>query len=203
MLLLSYAILLNDCIIENDPYLCLKELKLKNLNRIVYAHLNINSLRNKFEQLKCMIMSAIDILIMTETKLGNSFPEAQFFTEGFSKPYRLDRTENGGGIMIYVREDIPSRSLEIPSISLDIENIFIEINLRKIKWPIGGAYIAQKHLAPSHLEKNGFTIDSYLGKYDNILFMGDFNCEMTEQAMQIFCDTYNFTNLIKSPHALR
>ena len=29
--------------------------------------------------------------------------------------------------------------------------------------------------------------------------MGDFNCEMTEQAMQIFCDTYNFTNLFKSP----
>ena len=101
--------------------------------------------------------------------------------------------------MIYVREDISSRSLGIPSISLGIENIFIGINLRKIKWLIGGAYIPQKHLAPSHWGKNGFTIDSYLGKYDKILFMGDFNCEMTEQAMQIFCDTYNFTNLIKSP----
>ena len=86
-------------------------------------------------------MSGIDILIINETKLGDSFPEAQFFIEGFSKPYRLDRTENGGGIMIYVREDIPSRSLEISSISLGIENIFIEINLRKIKWLIGGAYI--------------------------------------------------------------
>ena len=88
------------------------------------AHLNINSLRNKFEQLKCMIMSAIDIPIITETKLGDSFPEAQFFIEGFSKPYRLDHTENGGGIMIYVREDIPSRSLEIPSIFLGIEKYF-------------------------------------------------------------------------------
>ena len=78
-LLLSYAILLNDCIVENDPYLCLKELKLKHLNGIVYAHLNINSLRNKFEQLKCMIMSAIDILTITETKLGDSYPEAQLF----------------------------------------------------------------------------------------------------------------------------
>ena len=61
--------------------------------------------------------------------------------------------------MIYVREDIPSRSLEIPYISLGIENIFIEINLRKIKWLIGGTYIPHKHLAPSHLEKIGFTID--------------------------------------------
>ena len=29
--------------------------------------------------------------------------------------------------------------------------------------------------------------------------MGDFNCEMTEQVMQIFCDTYNLSNLVKSP----
>ena len=37
-------------------------------------------------------MSVIDILIITETKLDDSFPEAQFFIEGFLKPYRLDRT---------------------------------------------------------------------------------------------------------------
>ena len=100
-------------------------------------------------------MSGIDILIVTETKLGDSIPEAQFFIVGFAKPYRLDRTENGGVIMIYVREDIPSRSLEIPSISLGIENIFIEMNLRKIKWLIGSAYIPQKHFAPT-LRKNWF-----------------------------------------------
>ena len=78
-LLLSYAILQNDCIVENDPYLRLQELKLKNVNRIVYAHLNINSLRNKFEQLKYMIVCVIDILVITETKLGDSFPDARFF----------------------------------------------------------------------------------------------------------------------------
>ena len=30
---------------------------------------------------------------------------------GFSKPYRLDRCSNGGGLMLYIREDIPSRLL--------------------------------------------------------------------------------------------
>ena len=55
------------------------------------------------------------------------------------------------------------------------------------------------HLVPIHLEKNSCAINYYFGKYDNILIMGDFNCEMTEQEMQIFCDSYNLNNLIKSP----
>ena len=186
--------------VENDPYLCLKELKIKNVHSIIYAHLNINSLRNKFDQLKGMIVGVIDVLVITETKLNDSFPNSQFFIEGYSKPYRFDRKENGGGgVLIYIREDIPSKLLELPSASDGIESIFIEINLRKMKWLIGGAYISHKNLAPAHLEKISIAIDSYLCKYDNILLMGDFNCEMTEQAMKIFCDTYSFRNLIKHP----
>ena len=115
-------------------HLLLKQLKLHNVNRIIYAHINISSLRNKFEQLKSMITSVMDIVVITETKLGESFIEARFLINGFSKPYRLDRDENGGGIIIYARENIPSRSLDIPSTSVGIECIFIEINLRKTKW---------------------------------------------------------------------
>ena len=76
-LLLTYTILRNDYIVET---IHIYVLKLKNVNRIVYAwHLNINSLRGKFEQLKCMISCAVDILVITETKLGDSFPDAQYF----------------------------------------------------------------------------------------------------------------------------
>ena len=95
-LLLSYSILQTECMVENDPHCYLREVKLKHAKCIVCAHLNINSLRNKFEQLKGMIISAIDILIITETKLDDSFPPAQFNIDGLSKPYRLDRTGNGG-----------------------------------------------------------------------------------------------------------
>ena len=76
-------------------------------------------------------MFAIDILIITEIKSDDTFPHAHFYIEDFCKSYRLDRTDNGCGIMIYVRDDIPSRLLAIPSISLGIESISIEINLRK------------------------------------------------------------------------
>ena len=45
----------------------------------------------------------MDILIITETKLDDSFPIDQFIISGYSKPSRLDRNRNGGGIIIYIR----------------------------------------------------------------------------------------------------
>ena len=52
----------------------------------------------------------LDILITTETKLEDTFPVSQFHVDGFSKPYRLDWNRNVGGVIIYVREDIPSKN---------------------------------------------------------------------------------------------
>ena len=53
----------------------------------------------------------MDIIVLTETKLDDSFPTAQFTIEGYSKPFRHDRNSDGGGILIYSREDIPCREL--------------------------------------------------------------------------------------------
>ena len=45
--------------------------------------------------------------MVSETKLDDTSPESQLLTEGFSKPFRLDRTAKGGEILLYIREDIP------------------------------------------------------------------------------------------------
>ena len=55
-------------------------------------------------------MSNIDILMVSETKLDESFPVGQFMTEGFAVPYKVDRNANGGGIMLFVREHIPLKT---------------------------------------------------------------------------------------------
>ena len=36
-------------------------------------------------------------------------------------------------------------------------------------------------------------------KYEKFLLLGDFNSEMSENAMTEFCETYNLSNLIKEP----
>ena len=94
-----------------NPYNILKGVRVANINRLIIGQLNINSLRNKFEALKETIKGNLDILIITETKLDDSFPINQFIINGYSPPFRADRNKNGGGIIIYVRDDIPCREL--------------------------------------------------------------------------------------------
>ena len=67
------------------------------------AHLNINSLRNKFEILKETITNKVNILLISKTKLDSSCSLSQFHIDSFTTPYRLDRNQNGGGIMLYIR----------------------------------------------------------------------------------------------------
>ena len=54
--------------------------------------------------------------------------------------YRLDRNRNRGGVIIYVREDIPSKILEKHKLPQDVEGMFVELNFRKIKWLLFGTY---------------------------------------------------------------
>ena len=99
----------------NDP--CdtpstLTKLQLKNINRLDIGHLNINSLPSKFGQLKLIIEKNIDILVITETKIDSSFRSSHFIIEGFSMPFRCDRNRLGGGVIVYVRNDVPSKQLK-------------------------------------------------------------------------------------------
>ena len=80
----------------------------------------------QFNLLTYQIKGNIDILMITERKLDESFPMGQFFINGFSSPLRPDRDRNGGGILLYIMEDIPSKPLPIENI---IEAFFVEINL--------------------------------------------------------------------------
>ena len=75
-----------------------------------------------------------DILILTETKLDGSFPTSQFMVDGFSMPYRHDRKRNGGGIIIQIRDDIPSKRFTKHVFPDTKEGLFVELNFRKSKW---------------------------------------------------------------------
>ena len=69
--------------------------------------------------------------MISETKIDEIFASRRFYIEVFTPPYRLDRNCHGGGILVYVREDISSKLIEMNS---SVESISIELNLRKRKW---------------------------------------------------------------------
>ena len=120
-------------------------------------------------------------------------PTAQFQIEGYTT-YRLDRNANGGGILLYIREDIPSTLLNF---DMSIESFFIEINIRKKKWLLVGTYNPNKNLISNHLKEIGKNLDNYSSKYGNFILLGDLNSEPTESAVKDFCEIYSCKNLIK------
>ena len=171
----------------------LKNTRLKNPNRLIIAQLNINSLRNKFDSLLRMLHNNLDILLISETKIESSFPTAQFQIEGYAT-YRLDRNANGGGILLYIWEDILFTLLNF---DMSIESFYIEINIRKKIWLLVGTYNPNKNSTSNHLKEIDKNLDHYSSKYDNFILLGNLNSEPTESAVKDFCEIYSCKNLIK------
>ena len=69
---------------QHDTILHLLEFRKKNPNKLIIANLNVNSIPNKFEQLKVLVQDKVDIFVITESKLDSSFPNSQFIISGFS-----------------------------------------------------------------------------------------------------------------------
>ena len=84
------------------------------------------SLTNKFDTLTLIIKVRLDLLVLVETKLDDSFTDKQFVVESYTKPYRFDRNCNGGGIL-NVGKDIPSKELNEHNFMKNIEALFIEM----------------------------------------------------------------------------
>ena len=139
----------------------LHQIRIKNANRLIIGHLNINYLRNKFEMLEELIKDKIDIFLISERKLDSSFPSGQFVIKGYIKPFRLDRNQKGEGLLLYVREGIPCKILKECTPEKPIENLFVEINLRSRKWLISCSYNQKTNLIADHLHCIGRGIDFY------------------------------------------
>ena len=119
-------------------------------------------------------------------------------TNGFSGPFRLDRNDKGEGITLYIRDDIPSRlvSTELSQ----VEGFFVEINLRnKKKWLLCCSYNPEKDLITQHFYALSKSIVVLTLKYENLLFLGDFNAGVEDASVKHICRSYNLTSMKNKP----
>ena len=188
--------------IVNEPERCeldhLKRIRVKNPKKVTLGHLNINSIPNKFDGIMDLVKNNLDVFLVSETKIDCSFPDAQFYSRGYSKPHRRDRHFGaGGGLLMYINENIPSRKLIEHKVPDDVEILCVEINLKKQKWVLIGIY------RPPNLNETYFlghlsrVVDFYSKKYEKIIIMGDFNSEPSDEPIETFCDGYDLYNLVK------
>ena len=117
----------------------------------IKGNLNIKSLRNKFESIKPIISSNFDIFLVLEAKSDESFPSNQFSVNGY-RMFRQDRNCFGGGLCIYVKENIASKQLNL-HLDKETEAIYLEINILLRKWLIVGLYKSPSQNNSLFLEK--------------------------------------------------
>ena len=103
----------------------------------------------------------------SKTKVDDTFPDGQFFLDGFGTPFRLDWNRNGEGIMLFIRNDIPAKVVSTDDRS--IESFYAELNFRKKKWLLNCSYNPKHNSIESHLDSLSNSIDSLSSKYDNFI----------------------------------
>jgi len=194
----------NDCSnCQNEPEyndrIDLRDYRVKHVGKLIFGTLNINSIRYKFDELKLLISGNIDVLVVTETKLDDTFPIAQFFIDGYTAPYRLDRNKHGGGILIYVREDISSKQLTKHTFGHDMEGIFIELNLHTYKLLVLGTYRPPSQDGQYYFTNISNAMDLYLREYSRFLLVGDFNMADSDPIFENFNSQYDSKNIVKDP----
>ena len=128
----------NELQLEFGPSVILKNLRAKHFDKPIIAQININFLENKFEPLLALVKDKIDILMVSETKLDETFPLNQFAIDGYSQQFRLDRDRHGGGIIIYVRDNLPCKEIKSHCLPNNVEGMFLDIKIGNTKWCLAG-----------------------------------------------------------------
>ena len=146
-----------------------------------------------------MINDNINILLVSEAKLDYRFPVGQFCIDGYSNPYRLDRTSHGVGILLYIREDIPSNMLKFEQLQSNFEGFFDEIILRKKNWLLSCLYYPNRKKYCKACEKYRIGLDQLnaMITYWQLMIVRDFNLEPEEEYMLELLNVCNLKNLLK------
>ena len=139
------------------------------------------------ENIDELIYEAIETIRGKKHKIPNEFSICNY----------LNVNTNTGGLLLYVREDIPCKILKEYTPEKPIENLFVEINLRSRKWLLSCSYSPKTNLIADHLHCIGRGIDFYSSKYDNFIVSGDVNTEVSNSFMEQFCASCNLKSVIK------
>ena len=83
---------------ENLSFFFLKKTKSKHPKNLFLGHLNISSIRNKFESFQEIIQNTFNIFLFSKTKTDSSFPSQQFSIPEY-QIFRKDRNADGGGLL--------------------------------------------------------------------------------------------------------
>ena len=99
--------------------------RLQNPKNIVIGHINVNSLKSKFDVVEELVQNKVDIWFLSETKIDETFPNQQCMINGY-KLFRRGRNCHGGGVLCYINENISSKTVNVDGIVKYCKIVLIE-----------------------------------------------------------------------------
>ena len=141
------------------------------------ASLNVNSLLKHIDEIRVLLEKyTFDILAINESKIDNSIPGNEIHVIGYDL-IRNDRNRYGGGVVLYVRDNIPFsvRNNLIPN---QLEMVCIEVSR-----PYNKSFLISTWYRPPNSNLDIFDEWAlFLSKCDNenceLIIIGDFNCDV-------------------------
>ena len=167
-------------------------------------HLNIHDLYSKFDELKALLshQNNIDILCICETFLNDTFSDTELQLENYQL-FRKDRKTNGGGLVIYVKENLRCSLREDLQVH-DIEALWVEIKHESQKvFLLGYTY-----RPPSSHQKwtTDFEVvlEQVYTENKEIILLGDLNLNLLESNSHVHnwlqtTESINLNQLVHTP----
>lgn len=111
-------------------------------------------------------------------------------------PFRLECNRFGGGSPCLYLRRYTLQKLTLHNLTNDLDEIFVEINLRKVKWIWSGTCHSPQQLAEYILTQVNHTSYNFIQIYDKFILAGDFNLHEADQMLSEFLYKNDFKNLV-------
>ena len=110
-------------------------------------------------------------------------------------------TSSSGGLLVYVRADLPHRRLKHAEINENgFESLCMEVTVGKVKTVLICVYKHPFMKDAPFKSYMSLIADTLFKTHNNLVFLGDMNCCPTKSsAIKDLCKLYDLTNLIKEP----
>lgn len=145
------------------------------LSELSIFNWNARSLRNKINDL-CDISNEFNILCITESHLDQNVSTNEILIENFSEPFRRDRNFAGGGIVLYISEDLYAKRR--PDLESDyFEAIWVELVLKSKTFTIGVMY-RPPNSSNQFWGYLNYSVDKAFETTNNVIVTGDLNTNL-------------------------
>ena len=162
------------------------------------CHLNVRSIHNKLDQLS-IELGDFDVISISESWLDNTVDNCLLHIEGFQPPSRIDRNRHGGGVIVYVKNNIPYTVRNDLCIN-SLEALWIEIKHHNGSLLIGTFYIHPRLTDWNLVE---ISIEQASHSNNNLILLGDLNENMLihnrSRNVHNILNTFNLVQLIQEP----